>query len=207
YPLLVDRTALSFDPTTYAVHWNIDQHSDLFIESLAETLSELHQAPVSEAVAEGITFLSPQAVRTKFLTDLERVKTEIGIGKEMETFCREWIEDDSRWPGFTALIHGDLYAGHVTADVHSRVSGIIDWTEAQISDVSIDFAGHLAAFSEESLKKLIAAYEKAGGRTWPKFFEQIKARHFTSPIRYGIFAIESQNQVHLEAARVQLGCG
>jgi macrolide phosphotransferase len=205
YPRLTDKTALSFDPTTYEVHWNIDQNSDLFIESLARSLAELHQSPVTEAVAAGITQLSSEAVRKKFRADWERVKAEIGLGQELETFCHNWLNDDSRWPDFTGLIHGDLYAGHVTVDAKSRVSGIIDWTEAHIGDTSSDFAGHLAAFNEESLGKLIVAYEKAGGRTWPKFFEQIKARHFTAPIRYGVFALESQNPDHMAAAKAQLG--
>lgn len=205
YPRLTDKTALSFDPVTYEVHWNIDQHSEVFIESFAKALVELHQSPLSEAIKAGLKVLSPEEVRENLRKDVREVKTGLGLSKEMEEFCNEWLADISRWPSFTALTHGDLYAGHVTANADSRVTGIIDWTEAQISDVTIDFAGHLAAFDEESLKKLISAYEKLGGVTWPKFFDQVKARHFTSSIRYGVFALETQNPDHLAAAKAQLG--
>ncbi len=35
--------------------------------------------------------------------------------------------------------------------------------------------------------------------------EQIEARHSASPLRYGKFAVETQNEDHVTAARAQLG--
>ncbi len=207
YPMLTDPMALVFDAETHAVTWNIDQEAEAYVTSLAEVLVALHALPVAEAVAAGIPASSPEEARIRVRQDLERVKQEIGIGHDLEARCRRWLDSDKLWPDFSVLTHGDLYVGHVTAMVDARVSGVIDWTEAEISDPSIDFAGHLAAFSLESLERLVAAYELAGGRTWPAMVEHIKERHAASPIKYGIFAISTGNEQHLAAAKVQLGAG
>lgn len=205
YPMLLDPVALTFEAQTYAVTWHIDQHSETYLESLADLLVALHSSPIPEAVTAGISYSTPEMARKKFRADLDRVKNEIGIGKDLETKLRKWLDDDKLWPQFSVLVHGDLYAGHVTADVSSRITGVIDWSEAEFSDPSIDFAGHLAAFGPESLEKLVEAYGRAGGRTWAAMIEQIKARHAASPIRYGIFALVNQSQEHIAAAKAQLG--
>ncbi|THF67316.1 macrolide 2'-phosphotransferase [Pseudothauera nasutitermitis] len=207
YPMLTDPMALVFDAGTHAVTWNIDQGAEIYVTSLAEVLVALHASPVEEAVAAGIPASSPEEARIKVRQDLERVKQEIGIGRDLEARCRRWLDSDRLWPDFSVLTHGDLYIGHVTAAADARVSGVIDWTEAEISDPSIDFAGHLAAFSPESLERLVAAYELAGGRTWPAMVAHIEERHAASPIKYGIFAISTGNEQNLAAAKAQLGAG
>lgn len=207
YPMLSDPMALNFDAVTCDVTWNIDKNADNYIVSLAEVLAALHASPVEEAVAVGIPHSSPQEVRESIRKDLETVKREIGVGLEMEKRCRRWLDTDKLWPDFCVLTHGDLYAGHVSASpADARVSGVIDWTEAEVGDPSNDFSGHLAAFSLESLRRLVLAYEETGGRTWPAMVEQITERHaVASPLRYGVFATLAGNAGHIEAARRQLG--
>ncbi|PMR75824.1 macrolide 2'-phosphotransferase [Billgrantia endophytica] len=207
YPMLADPMALVFDAETHTVTWNIDPEAETYVVSLAEVLVALHASPVAEAVAAGIPDASPEEARVKVHQDLESVKREIGIGRELEERCRRWLDNDKLWPDFSVLTHGDLYVGHVTAAADARVSGVIDWTEAEISDPSIDFSGHLSAFSPESLERLVAAYELAGGRTWPAMVEHIKERHAASPIKYGVFAIVTGIEQHLAAAKAQLGVG
>jgi macrolide phosphotransferase len=208
YPMLADPMALVFDPETYAVTWNIDPGAEAYVTTFAQALAALHATPVADAVAAGIPAASPEEARAAVLHDLERVKREIGIGRELEDRCRRWVDDDRLWPGFSVLTHGDLYAGHVTAGADARVSGIIDWTEAAVGDPSVDFTGHLAAFDPESLERLVAAYERAGGRTWPAMVEHVQERHaVASPIRYGVFALVTGSEQHLAGARAQLGVG
>lgn len=158
YPMLTDPMVLDFDAETHAVTWNIDQVAEAYVTSLAEVLVALHELPVKEAVAAGIPAHSPELEREGCRLDLERVKEEIGIGRDLELRYRRWLDNDRLWPDFSVLTHGDLYAGHITATTDARVSSMIDWTEAAVSDSSIDFAGHLAAFDPESLVRLVAAY-------------------------------------------------
>ncbi|GIU32815.1 hypothetical protein TUM3792_45520 [Shewanella sp. MBTL60-007] len=60
-------------------------------------------------------------------------------------------------------------------------------------------------FGEESLKNLIAAYEKQGGEVWDKLFEQAVERAAAAPLAYGYFALETQDEIHLSSAKLQLG--
>ena len=207
YPMLTDPMALVFDAQTHNVSWNIDQLSEIYVTSLAEVLVALHTIPISDALAAGFPASTPEDVRVGVLADLERVKRGIGIGRDLETRCRRWLDNDPLWPEFSVFTHGDLYAGHVTVSADARVSGVIDWSEAAIGDPSIDFAGHLAAFDVESLERLVAAYALAGGRTWPEMVEHIKERHAASALKYGIFALVTGDEQHLKAARAQLGAG
>lgn len=134
-------------------------------------------------------------------------KPAIGISKELEKRYQKWMDNDALWPNFTKFIHGDLYAGHVLTDTNGNVCGIIDWSTAQISDVSQDFSGHFTVFGEENLKALISAYEKQGGKIWDKIFEQSVERAAAAPLAYGYFALETQDVAHINGAKVQLGVG
>lgn len=208
YPMLTDPTALVFDADTHTVTWNIDKGAEAYVTSLADVLVALHESPPAEAVAAGISASSPEEVRVKIRQELETVKQEIGIGRGLEDRCRRWLDHDALWPDFSVLTHGDLYAGHVTVASDGRVRGVIDWTEAEVGDPSIDFAGHLPAFGAESLKQLVDAYESAGGRIWPGMVEHINERYaVASPIRYGVFAIATGDEQHVAAARAQLEVG
>ena len=84
---------------------------------------------------------------------------------------------------------------------NGQVSGIIDWSTAQISDIAMDFSGHVTVFGEESLKTLISEYQKQGGDTWDKLFEQTIERAAATPLAYGQFAIETKDDRHIEGAK------
>lgn len=58
-----------------------------------------------------------------------------------------------------ALIHGDLSAEHLLADEHGRLSGVIDFAEARLSDPALDFAGVLNHFAWRDLKVVLANYD------------------------------------------------
>lgn len=204
YPLLKDKPALTFDAKTFDVSWNIDKEDPMFIKSLAKTLVDLHHIPISEAEAKGVKVLTPEMLRQEISDRIKSVKKELGIHPELEDRWRRWLDNDKLWPDFTTFIHGDLYAGHILVSKDFQVSGFIDWSEGQVSDSSIDFAGHISAFGEESLKDLINEYQKSGGRVWDRMIDQTIERHAAAPLNYGVFALLTKNDAHIEAAKVQL---
>lgn len=205
YPRLLDPTALSFDPGTHEVTWRIDRSDPGYTGSLAVVLAELHGIPVEDASAAGLVCSTPEQVRSGHLSSLALVQRELGMAPDLERTLRSWLDEDGSWPGFSTVVHGDLYAGHTLVDANGRVSGIIDWTEVEVSDPSIDFTGHLLAFGEDGLAGLLAGYERAGGRTWPSMARHIRGRGAFAPVRYGLFALASGDAGHLAAARAQLG--
>lgn len=205
YPLLDNEPVITFNPETYKITWNIDQKDPRTVSSLAKVLVELHQIPVQEAVSIDAKLLTPEMVRQEVLNNIETVKREIGISAELETRWRTWVDTDNFWPNFSTFIHGDLYAGHILADKNGEVSGIIDWSEGQVSDPSVDFSGHIAVFGEQSLRDLIYWYENFGGKVWRSAFEHSVERHSASPLNYAIFAIKTKMDEHINAVKGQLG--
>jgi hypothetical protein len=69
----------------------------------------------------------------------------------------------------------------------------------------IDFSGHIPVFGAQSLKDLLHWYEKFGGKIWEHIFEQSVERHSASPLNYAIFAIRTNEDEHINAAKGQLG--
>lgn len=205
YPLLKDKPALTFDALTYEVTWNMDQESPKYVPSLAKILVELHRIPEEQVTQNGLKVVKPDRLRMEIADRLQVVKSELGIGKELETRYRNWLDHDALWPDFTRFIHGDLYAGHVLTSKDGSISGLIDWSTAHVSDISQDFSGHVTVFGEESLQALITEYEKQGGKVWDKLFEQAIERAAAAPLAYGFFAVETQDEVHIAGAKAQLG--
>ena len=205
YPLLHDPPALTFDAETYAITWNMDAQAPRYITSLAEILVELHRIPIDGLAKKGIKCCTIAKARQELIEQIKLVKQELGIATSLEKRWLQWVNNDLLWPDFTAFVHGDLYAGHVLVDANAVVTGIIDWSEGQGNDLSMDFAGHVAAFGEDSLKKLIIAYERCGGRVWDTLFAQAVERHAASALRYAVFAIMTRDENHLKAVKVQLG--
>lgn len=205
YPLLKEAPVLTFDAVTHEVSWNIDLQNNQYTASLAQLLVQLHQIPVSEAASQGLRRLSPQEARQEIADNIKYVKGEMVIRAELETLWQQWVDTDSLWPDFSTFVHGDLYAGHVLSDGEGHVRGVIDWSEAHISDPSIDFAGHLTVFGEEGLQELLLNYEKCGGRVWDNILEHTRRRQSAAPLKYALFALQVGMDEHIRAARDQLG--
>lgn len=204
YPLLTDKPVLSFDDT-YEVSWHIDRESPLFDSALARVLVELHGIPVSQAEEAGIPVHRPDTLRQELTDRIAVVKDALGIAESLELRWRKWLDNDALWPDFTTFVHGDLYAGHILATRQGDITGLIDWSEGQVNDASMDFSGHLSVFGEERLKNLVALYEKLGGRVWDGLLAQATERQAASALQYGYFAVTTDSDVHREAAKAQLG--
>jgi len=207
YPLLQEKPVLTYDAETYELTWYMDKGNPNFVPSLAKVLVELHSIPILEAEAMGIKILTPEMVRQEISDRIKLVKSEVGIGSELENRWRRWLDNDPLWPVFSSFIHGDLYAGHILANETGEISGIIDWSEGQVGDPSMDFSGHISVFGEESLKGLISEYEKLDGKVWKNMYEQAVERHAASPLNYAFFAISTKSEEHIQAAKMQLGLG
>ncbi len=205
YPLLDGKPALVYDAETYEVSWNMDKDNERYIPSLAKVLVEIHSIPMEEVQRSALKISTPEQIRNEISERLHLVKSELGISIELEKRYRHWLDNDALWPNFTKFIHSDLYAGHVLTHSNGEVGGVIDWSTAQVSDIAQDFSGQVTVFGEESLQSLILEYEKQGGVVWNKLFEQAVERAAAAPLAYGYFALETQDETHLHAAKMQLG--
>ncbi len=127
------------------------------------------------------------------------------MGEELWNRWQSWLNDEEIWPQETGMIHGDLHPGHILIKKSGNVTGLIDWTEAKVADISTDFVGHYRVFGEEGLDELIQAYKVAGGYHWPKMKEHIIELNAAYPVGIAEFALISGMDEYIQMAKKELG--
>lgn len=193
YKKLTGKPAVTTDPDTQEPNWVFDPETvpEGYISSLGQSLAVLHNLPLEEASRAGVNIYSAEEVKNTLKTRMNKIKNSYTVADKLWERWQTWVNDKTYWPEHTVMVHGDLFPGHTLVDDDNRVSGIIDWTEAEGSDPSIDFSAVYMLFGEEGLDKLIKAYKAAGGRTWPKMKEHTIERHSIQAITIAEFAESS----------------
>ncbi|GAB3046671.1 macrolide 2'-phosphotransferase [Virgibacillus ainsalahensis] len=207
YKLLKGIPAGTVDSEKQAYVWEIDEKNIpvIFHETLGRAIAALHQVNHEEARQTGLDVQKHGQIRRSMQLRMDKVKERFGVSEELWARWQKWLDNDSLWPNQTALIHGDLHPGHLLIDENSRVTGLIDWTEARVDDPANDFVGHLMAFGEDALKALIKSYEKAGGYVWPSMFEHIVELQAATPVGVAEFAMKSGLKDFEKMAKQTLG--
>ncbi|MDG5472137.1 macrolide 2'-phosphotransferase [Jeotgalibacillus sp. ET6] len=207
YKQLSGIPAGTIDPEAKAYKWEIDEKnvSPQFTQSLAKAMVSLHQLDPIQAQKAGLKMDSAENLRKDMKARMEKVKEEFGVGQTLWERWQAWVEDESFWPRQIGVFHGDLHAGHILINEKEQVTGFIDWTEAGAGDVSQDFVAHYRTFGENELKKLLSAYETAGGYVWPKMAAHILELEAAYPVAIAEFAIKSGIEEYLDMARAVLG--
>lgn len=206
YKKLRGAPAGTIDPEAKAYSWEIDEKNvpDAFLETLGGALAALHRVHHAEARKAGLVVKEPDELRTSMLEKMDRVKAEFGVSPQLWDRWQKWLANDSLWPKRTAFIHGDLHPGHILVDQRSRVTGLIDWTEARVDDPAHDFVAHLSAFGEDALEKLLNDYQQAGGDVWPAMAEHIIELASAYPIAIAEFALKSGLEEYVNYAKHML---
>jgi macrolide phosphotransferase len=186
--------------------WEIDINHvpEAFHKSLGRVLAELHSIPSEKAAEIGLEVQTPEVARMSMKQRMDAVKSEFGVGEKLWNRWQTWINDDELWPKKTGLIHGDVHAGHTMVDKDANVIGLIDWTEAKVTDISNDFVFNYKAFGEEGLEALILAYKAAGGYYWPKMKEHIIELVAAYPVSIAEFALISGVDEYVQMAKEAL---
>lgn len=186
--------------------WEIDINNvpPSFHISLGRVLAELHSIPSDKATEYGLIVQTPEEARKSMKQRMNDVKTKFGVGEKLWNRWQSWVNDDDMWPKKTGLIHGDVHAGHTMIDKKADVTGLIDWTEAKVTDISNDFVFNYKAFGEEGLEALIIAYKEAGGYYWPKMKEHIIELVAAYPVSIAEFAIVSGAEEYVQMAKKAL---
>ncbi len=191
YKQLEGVPAASIDVEQQSYEWRFDQTN----------VHSLDQQPFKTI---GVDMLSAHELRGSMKQRMERVKSQYTINSGLWERWQEWLAKDSLWPPFVGVKHGDLHPGHILIDENQCVTGVIDWSELGIGDVSADFLSHQLLFGKEGLTKLIHAYEKAGGRTWSGMDEHIIELLTTSAITVAEYAQRSGLKDMRESAAYML---
>ncbi|WP_055106787.1 macrolide 2'-phosphotransferase [Paenibacillus ihumii] len=206
YPLLNGHPIATVDPAGGGYVWRFSQDSltDEFFDSLAGTLAALHSIEHHEAVQGGVRYKTPQEARDCFAANIEETKQSFAIPAKLYDRWMAWLSADSYWPGHSVLHHGDLHPPHIIVNDQQRVTGLIDWTEAEIADPGKDFVILYALFGQMGLRDLLRRYEEAGGTTWPRMHEHIVEQWAAYPALVAKFALTTGKESDMEMARGML---
>ncbi|MDT8860831.1 macrolide 2'-phosphotransferase [Alkalihalobacillus sp. MEB130] len=171
--------------------------------SLGIVLANLHSLPHHVFKQSGVSINDASEVRVSMKQRMERVKEQYEVNSHLWDRWQAWLAEDSLWPTHVGVKHGDLHPGHTLIDQSNHVTGIIDWTEVGIADVSVDFMSHYLLFGKDGLKKLIDAYDNAGGRTWSRMDEHVIELLTTSGITVAEYAqVSGLKEMHETAAHM-----
>lgn len=171
-------------------HWNAEGDSPLFIDSLAAALAEIHGSEHSADTHPPLPYLSPKSTtpREQFLDMLACVAAKNLIAPAQRDDWKKWA-DHTSWPENAVPTHGDLHAGNIIINEKGIVTGLIDWTQASVSDPSHDFIFHYLGFGKKGLQLLLDSYEKQGGKVFPGMLEHIMGLWETYPMRHAFFRL------------------
>jgi len=206
YKKVSGSPVVTTNPKNGETEWVFDKDNPPknFTQSLGEALALFHSIPAYEVEKADLVVHSAEELRKIMNSRMNKVKEAYEVDDKLWEKWQIWLEDESFWPEQTAFIHGDFYPGHVLLNTDNTVSGIIDWTEAKISDPASDFTAHYLLFGEKELENLVDSYQKAGGYTWPKMKEHIIELLSTQAITIAEFAESSGLEEYKEAARMML---
>lgn len=205
YKQLIGVPAATVDVEQQGYIWSFDETNvpAEYYESLGRTLANLHLLTHNKFKNIGVEILTAHELRTSMKQRMERVKEKFDINKNLWERWQAWLSEDSLWPSFVGVKHGDLHPGHILIDQNNYVTGLIDWTEVGIADVSVDFMSHQLLFGKDGLTKLINAYDNAGGKTWSRMDEHIIELLTTSAITVAEYAQASgMKDMHETAAHM-----
>lgn len=190
YKKLAGVPAGTIDPEKQAYVWEIDINNvpAIFHQTLGKALAALHSIPKEKAIAAGMVVHAPEEARQSMKRRMDTVKARYGVGEALWQRWQTWLNDHEIWPQETGFIHGDVHAGHILIDEEARVTGLIDWTEAKVTDMSNDFVAYYRTFGEDGLDSLIEAYRQSGGYVWPKMKEHIIELTAAYPVAIAEFA-------------------
>lgn len=202
YPLLPGEPGLSIGDDGTPT-WHFDAESATFTDSLGDLLAQLHSIDPAEVSDTGIDVLAPEEVRQSIRDDISRVSSEFEVSAELLHRWKDWLADDRYWPERSTLTHGEVFPGHLLL-TGAEIVGVLDWTTATVSDPAKDFVFHRVSVSQQAFDATVKRYVECGGRVWPKFAEHCTELYSISPVNYGIYALTTREQAHMEAAAAAL---
>ena len=202
YPLLPGAPGLTLDSSGSPV-FHIDMSSHTYAESMGDLVYELHSISTDQASAAGVPTRSPDEVRSHWRSSIDKVAAEFTIDSALKARWSAWLDDDSYWPTWSVLTHGELYPAHTLVE-NDKITAVLDWTTAEVADPARDFVFFQSAAPPEVFERMVQRYIERGGRFWPRLKDHCVELMTLSPVSYGLYALETGEDDHRAAAQEAL---
>lgn len=176
--------------------------SSTTLGSFAETIVALQNVP--EPAAAGTPVRSIEAERVAHREAMLGTRAELQPPEALWARWQRWLDDDTLWPTRLALVHGDLHPGHLLLGPTGVIWGILDWTEAAVTDPSIDLAMFYGCYGAEAFDVVLEHIETAGGLFWPSLRAHAIERWAAFPALAAAWAVRTGNATALDFARAQV---
>lgn len=185
-------------------HWTVDPTSADYARRFGTLLAQLHSIDAERARTAGVEVRTPQQVRQQWREDIEKVTTHFQVNPKRTDQWRHWLSEDAYWPQRTVMTHGEIYPGHVLVDESGGITGVIDWTTARVDDPARDLLFSYAIGGEEVFAAAVEAYADSGGQPTEHLLEHCRLLWSAGAVGYGLYALETGEQAHHDAAAAQL---
>ncbi|MFG3248879.1 macrolide 2'-phosphotransferase [Streptomyces sp. NPDC048187] len=207
YPMLPGEPAASEDTRTRELLWRIDRANppQRYIDALARVMALLHRSELRELQSTGVPVRDPDAVREDFRARLETGRAELGMHVSWWERGLRWLADDRLWSPRCVFIHGDLHPGHTLVDGDGTLTGVLDWTDAEIGDPGQEFVEAARKFDPPTWDRLLEAYRLHDGPAWPGLRDHVRNAIAFAPLALGVLGLTSGQPRYVELARERLG--
>lgn len=162
-----------------------------FAEDVARFLARLHGFPTERAAALGAQEVDLWQLRYARLIEAAAARLPPKSAAWVNEQAREFIARGGTSSAPRVLIHGDIQADHTLVDKNGRLTGVLDWADAYITDPALDFAGLLNEWSWAFLERVLAAYEALGGAVDPDARRRVRFYIAVAPVFGVVYAAES----------------
>jgi Predicted aminoglycoside phosphotransferase len=165
---------------------------------IADFLTKLHQVSLADLHGTNVHPVHTRSywetlyasVRDKVFPLLNQ-KLQCQITKTYVTFLSEWPSAAKQ----KILIHGDLSSSNLIYDPDKNcLSGVIDFTDAQIEDPAFDFAGVYWQFGPEFTKQVLALY--ASDQSIDSLFKRVRTFYGLQPAFHELlYSVEQRKPI------------
>jgi aminoglycoside phosphotransferase (APT) family kinase protein len=130
--------------------------------SVARAMAAVHAVDVDRFLAVGVPAYDGEGLRRRCLATLDRGAETGAVPPSLLGRWESRIEDVSRWRFLPCPVHGELLADRVLVE-DGRVSAVVDWSGARVSDPAEDLAWLAVGADPEALAVVVAEYATARG--------------------------------------------
>ncbi len=205
YPRLGGTPAVTLEAGTPTWH-HVAPGSlpDAFLASYAKALCALLAIPPAAAAHAGVPHQTVREAREQLREQMLATRDALSPGPKTWARWQRWLNNDALWPAESKMVHGDLHPGHLLLDANATLVGILDWTEAKVTDPSFDLAMFFGCFGADALERLAPHLRAHGAPLSPGWEQHAQERWAAFPITGAAWALRNESHAILDYARQQL---